>query len=101
MKQHTGSEIRSIMTDMPAEAIESLKGGHAEHQITEHEARWWGYLMFAHTGAYEGTTYTIKVMGDGDDFTQHFLPYVLADREGDRRHGLVRKPWPESGFDGG
>lgn len=99
MKQHTGDEIRAIMTDMPAEAIESLKVTHAEHQITEHEARWWGYLMFAHTGAYEGTAYTIKVMGDGDDFTQHFLPYVLGDRESSKRHGLVRRPWPVSGFD--
>jgi hypothetical protein len=99
MKQHTGDEIRAIMTDMPAEAIESLKAAHADQAITEHEARWWGYLMFAHTGSYEGTAYTIKVMGGGDDFTQHFLPYVLADREGNRRYGLVRRPWPESGFE--
>lgn len=42
MKQHTGEEIRAIMADMPAEAIESLKAAHADHQITEHEARWWG-----------------------------------------------------------
>ena len=98
MKQHTGSEIRTIMTDMPAEVIESLKGAHAEHQITEHEARWWGYLMFARTGAYEGTEYAIPVMGGGQA-RQGFLSYVLDDREGNRRHGLVRKPWPESGFD--
>jgi Stress-induced bacterial acidophilic repeat motif len=25
--------------------------------------------------------------------------YVLDEREMNRRHGLVRKPWPESGFD--
>ncbi|MBA4011013.1 MAG: hypothetical protein C0481_04030 [Phenylobacterium sp.] len=99
MKQHTGDEIRAIMTEMPAEAIASLQAAHAEHQITEHEARWWGYLKFAYTGAYEGTSYTIEVMGNGGEFTQNFLPYVLEAREGDKRHGLVRKPWPESGFD--
>lgn len=99
MKQHTGEEIRSIMRDMPAELVESLQAAHAEHGITEYEARWWGYLMFARTGAYEGTAYTIKVMGAGGEVTQDFLSYVLAEREGNRRHGLVRKPWPESGFD--
>ena len=98
MKQHTSDEIRQIMTDMPAEAIASLQAAHAEHQITEHEARWWGYLMFARTGAYEGTAYSIPVMGGGE-VTQDFLRYVLEAREGDKRHGLVRKPWPESGFD--
>lgn len=98
MKQHTGEEIRTIMADMPAGAIESLKTAYAEHQITEHEARWWGYLMFARTGAYEGTEYAIPVMGGGEAH-QEFLRYVLDDREGNRRHGLVRKPWPESGFD--
>lgn len=55
--------------------------------------------MFARTGAYEGTSYTIKVMGDGGEVSQDFLSYVLAEREGNKRHGLVRKPWPESGFD--
>ena len=55
--------------------------------------------MFARTGSYEGTTYTIKVMGDGGEVTQEFLPYVLAEREGNKRHGLVRRPWPESGLD--
>ena len=99
MKQHTGDELRSVMADMPAELVESLQAAHAEHKITEHEARWWGYLMFARTGAYEGTPYTIKVMGDGGEVTQDFLAYVLSDREGNKRHGLVRKPWPESGFD--
>lgn len=98
MKQHTSDEIRQIMTDMPAEAIASLQAAHDEHQITEHEARWWGYLMFARTGAYEGTAYSIPVMGGGE-VTQDFLSYVLEAREGDKRHGLVRKPWPESGFD--
>ncbi|MET3527283.1 hypothetical protein [Phenylobacterium koreense] len=99
MKQHTGDEIRSIMTDMPAEAIESLQATYAEHQITEYEARWWGYLMFARTGSYEGTAYSIKVMGDGGEVTQDFLSYVLAEREGNRRHELVRKPWPDGGLD--
>jgi hypothetical protein len=98
MKQHTGEEIRSIMTDMPAEAIESLQAAYAEHKVTEQEARWWGYLMFARTGAYEGASYTISVMGNGGEVTQDFLAYVLEEREMNRRHGLVRKPWPESGF---
>lgn len=98
MKQHTNEEIRAIMADMPAEAIESLKASHAEHKITEYEARWWGYLMFARTGAYEGTEYAIPVMGGGE-VRQQFLSYVLDDREGNRRHGLIRKPWPESGLD--
>ena len=99
MKQHTGDELRAIMTGMPAESIENLQAAHAEHKITEYEARWWGYLMFARTGVYEGTSYSIKVMGDGGEVTQEFLSYVLSDREGNKRHGLVRKPWPESGFD--
>jgi hypothetical protein len=99
MKQHTGDEIRAIMTDMPAEAIESLQAAHAPHKITEYEVRWWGYLVFARTGSYEGTSYTIEVMGNGGQVTQEFLSYVLAEREGNQRHGLVRKPWPESGFD--
>lgn len=98
MKQHTGDEIRSIMTDMPAGVIEGLQAAHADQKITEHEARWWGYLMFARTGSYEGTSYTIPVLGGGE-VTQGFLAYVLAEREGNLRHGLVRKPWPDSGFD--
>ncbi|CAN7311812.1 hypothetical protein LJR164_001658 [Phenylobacterium sp. LjRoot164] len=98
MKQHTGDEIRSIMTDMPAEVVEGLQAVHAEHQITEFEARWWGYLIFANTGAYEGTSYSIEV-SNGGQYTLNFLSYVLEAREGDKRHGLVRKPWPESGFD--
>jgi hypothetical protein len=99
MKQHTGDEIRSIMTDMPAEAIGRLQAAHADHKITEHEARWWGYLMFARTGSYDGTEYTIKVMGDGGEVTQGFLAYILEAREMNLRHGLVRKPWPGSGLD--
>lgn len=99
MKQHTGEEIRAIMTEMPAEVIEGLQAAHAEHKITEYEARWWGYLMFARTSSYDGTAYTIKVMGDGGEVTQEFLRYVLDERAGNQRYGLVRKPWPESGFD--
>jgi len=74
MKQHTDDEIRTIMTDMPAEAIESLQAAYAEHRITEYEARWWGYLMFARTGSYEGTSYTINVMGNGGEVTQESSP---------------------------
>jgi hypothetical protein len=99
MKQHSGEEIRAIMADMPAGQIEDLQAAHAEHKITEYEARWWGYLMFARTGAYEGTEFTIKVMGDGEDVTQGFLSYVLAERAGNARHGLIRRPWPQSGLD--
>lgn len=99
MKQHSGDEIRSIMADMPAEILEGLQTAHAEHKITEHEARWWGYLMFARMGVYEGTEFTIKVMGGGEDVTQGFLSYVLSERASNQRYGLVRKPWPESGFD--
>lgn len=99
MKQHTGDEIRRIMAEMPAEAIAALQSAHAEHRITEREARWWGYLMFARTGAYEGTEYAIKVGGGGEEVRQPFLTYVLEDRASDARNGLVRKAWPESGFD--
>ena len=87
------------MTNMPAEAMEALKATHAEHKSTEHEARWWGYLMFARTGAYEGTSCTNKVMGDGGEVTEDFLACVLGERAMNSRHGLVRNPWPESGFD--
>jgi hypothetical protein len=98
VKQHTGDEIRAIMTDMPTELVEKLQADHAEHQITEREARWWGYLMFARTDAYEGTEYAIPVSG-GEPVTQKFLIYVLEGRAGDTRHGLVRKPWPDSGIE--
>lgn len=98
MKQHTGDEIRSIMTDMPAEVIERLQAAHADHKITEYEARWWGYLMFARTDVYEGTEHTIHVMGGGE-VTQGFLAYVLEERVMNTGLGLVRKPWPASGFD--
>jgi hypothetical protein len=99
MKQHSGDEIRTIMTEMPVELVEGLRAAHAGHQISEREARWWGYLMFARTGAYEGAEYTIKVAGTGEEVTQRFLSYVLEGRASDARFGLIRKLWPESGFD--
>jgi hypothetical protein len=98
MKQHTGDEIRAIMTEMPAELVEALQAAHAEHRITEREARWWGYLMFARNEAYEGESYTIKVL-TGEEVTHHFLPYVLQGRAGDDRVGMVRRPWPDGGSD--
>ena len=97
MKQHTGDEIRTIMEEMPADLVAALQAAHSEHKITEREARWWGYLMFARTGSYEGTEYTIP-SGDAG-VTQRFLAYVLEDRAACVRVGLVRKSWPESGFD--
>jgi len=99
MKQHSGAEIVTIMTEMPAELIAALQDAHAEHAITEHEARWWGYLQVARTGSYEGETFVIKVMSTGDDVVQAFLPYVLAGRASDLRVGLVRKVWPECGYE--
>jgi hypothetical protein len=104
MKQHTGEEIRAIMAAMPDENVAALQAAHAEHRITESEARWWGYLMFARTGSYEGTEFTIETSGTGARFTQTFFTYVLEDRAANARFGMVRKPWPESGFsrmDGG
>lgn len=98
MKQHTGAEIRRIMTDMPADLAARLQSLYAEHHITEREARWWGYLMFAKTDDYAPTEFTIKVTGTGEEVTQRFLPYVLEDRAGCARFGLVRKAWPEDGF---
>jgi hypothetical protein len=99
MKQHSGEEIRTIMAEMPDETVAALQAAYPEQRITEREARWWGYLMFARTGAYEGTEYSIKVAGDGEGATQKFLTYTLEDRGSDARHGLIRKPWPESGFE--
>jgi hypothetical protein len=99
MKQHTGDEIRTIMEEMPAELLAALQDSHQQHKITEREARWWGYLMFARTGSYEGTEFSIETSGTGAQFTQHFLPYVLEDRAANVRFGLVRKPWPEDGLE--
>lgn len=100
MKQHTGDEIRAIMAEMPAELVAGLQATHPKQQITEREARWWGYLMFARTGSYEGTEYTIEVPGTGGQVVQPFLSYVLDDRAANARFGLIRKAWPESGFEG-
>ena len=99
MKQHTGDEIRRIMAEMPGDQVAALQAAHAEHRITEREARWWGYLMFARTGGYEGLAYTITMSGTDEQVTQRFLDYVLEERAADARCGLVRKAWPESGFD--
>jgi hypothetical protein len=99
VKQHSSDEIRTIMAEMPAALIEKLQSDHAEHAITEREARWWGYLMFARTGAHAGTEYSIAISGADQRWTQQFLAYVLEDRAGCARHGLVRKPWPESGIE--
>lgn len=99
MKQHSSDEIRAIMAEMPAELVAELRAAHAEHRITEREARWWGYLMFARGGSYQGTEYAIEVPGTGGQVVQQFLSYVLEDRSANERFGLIRKPWPESGFD--
>jgi hypothetical protein len=99
MKQHTSAEIVTIMTEMPAELVAALRDAHPEHAITEHEARWWGYLQFARTEAYEGETFVIRVPSTGEDVVQQFLPYVLGGRASDVRVGLVRKVWPETGYD--
>jgi hypothetical protein len=99
MKQHTSAEIVAIMTEMPAGLIATLREAHPEHAITEHEARWWGYLQFARTESYAGETFVIPVPSTGEEVVQRFLPYVLAGRAGDVRVGLVRKAWPEAGYE--
>ena len=99
MKQYAGDEIVRIMTDMPATLVEALQGAYPEHRITEHEARWWGFLQFARTDAYDGETFAIRINGTDAEAVQSFLPYVLSVRGADQRAGLVRRPWPESGFD--
>lgn len=99
MKQHAGDEIRVLMTEMPPDLVQALQSEHPEHRITEQEARWWGYLMFARTGAYDGVEFVIKVNGTDETVVQGFLSYTLSTRAAAERAGLVRKPWPESGFD--
>ncbi len=99
MKQHTGDEIRSMMAEMPNSAVEALQAAHPQHEITEQEARWWGYLILARTGGYEGEAFTVPVGGAGEVWEQRFLDYVLEDRSSSARVGLRRRAWPESGFD--
>lgn len=90
MKQHTGDEIRRIMSEMPDAAIAALQAAFLEHRISEREARWWGYPMSARTGAYEGFEYTILVGSSGASMTQAFLAYLLDDRAMDTRCGARR-----------
>ena len=95
MKQHTGEEIRAIMAAMPAGLVAALCDAHREHRITEWEARWWGYLQFARTEAYEGESFAIRVNGTQEAVVQGFLPYVLGCRAAERSAGLTRRPWPD------
>lgn len=99
MKQHTSAEIVAIMTEMPSELVAALRDAHPAQAITEHEARWWGYLQFARTAAYDGETFVIRAPSAGEDVVQQFLPYVLGGRASDLRAGLVRKAWPETGYE--
>ncbi|PZQ62620.1 MAG: hypothetical protein DI570_09970 [Phenylobacterium zucineum] len=94
MKQFAGDEIRRIMAEMPHELVEALQARHREHMITEYEARWWGFMMFARTGSYEGDEYSVAANGTGDVFTETLVAYVLQDRAGRERHGLKRPTWP-------
>ena len=97
MKQYAGEDIVRIMTEMPADLVTQLREAHPDHHITEHEARWWGFLQFARTDASEGDTFVIKVGGTNEEVVQSFLPYVLVGRNADRNAGLVRKTWPDMG----
>src|SRR5690349_17850663 len=99
MKQYSGEEIRRIMTEMPADLVEALRTAHPAEKITEHEARWWGYLQFARTDDYAGDSFTIKVNGGGEEVTSTFLVYTLSVRAADQRAGLVRRPWPDGGYE--
>ena len=99
MKQYAGDEIRTITAQMPSELVEGLRAAHAQHRISEYEARWWGFLQFARTDAYAGEAFVIKVNGGGADKVESFLAYVLSVRGADQRAGLQRKPWPEMGFE--
>ena len=94
MKQYVGDEIRRIMADMPDDRIEALRDAHPEHGITEYEARWWGFLMFARSDSYDGDQYTTPVGGTSETLTQRFIDYVLQDRDGRKRHGLKERSWP-------
>jgi len=94
MKQHVGDEIRRIMAEMPAELVKALQDAQAEHNITEYEARWWGFMMFARNDAYEGDEFKVPIGGMNDVFHQTFIGYVLQDRESRKRHGLPMPAWP-------
>ncbi|MBU1376106.1 MAG: hypothetical protein KKE02_24235 [Alphaproteobacteria bacterium] len=98
MKQYAGEEIIRIMRDMPPALVDGLREAAPEHRITEYEARWWGFLQFARTDGYEGLEFVIPVSG-GVGAPQTFLDYVLSVRGADMRAGLVRRTWPETGFD--
>lgn len=95
MKQYSGPDIARIMGEMPRELVEALQAAHPDDRITEREARWWGFLQFARTDAYEGETYTVTVNGTGETHSYAFLPYTLQGRAGDDRVGMVRAAWPD------
>jgi len=97
MKQLSGDEIRQAMAEMPAELVQALKDACADHDITEWEARFWGMLQVARTGAHEGDSYTFPINGGGEH-TERFLDYTLSDRLSTERAGLVRRPWPDGGL---
>jgi hypothetical protein len=99
MKQHTGDEIRTLMAEMPDDLVAALQAAHPDERVTEREARWWGYLMFARTGSYAGSEFSIETTGKSERFVQQFLSYVLEDRAANARYGLARRPWPDDGLD--
>lgn len=99
MKEHRGDEIRAIMAEMPAELVQRLQDAFPEHNITEREARWWGYMMFARSGSYEGVDFMMKVGSTGDTWTRTFIDYVLADRARNERFGFKPQAWPNLGLD--
>lgn len=96
MREHSGDEMLALMDAMPAEAVATLQAAYPEHNITEREARWWGFLMVARGGTYETTEFTMTVGSTGQEWTQLFIDYVLSGRAADQRHGIVRKTWPDT-----
>lgn len=100
MREYVGADIVRIMSEMPAELVAALQGAFAEHDITEREARWWGFLQFARTGAYDGIEFVIEAPSTGDRVAQRFADLVLAAREGNERHGFRPRPWPDMAVDG-
>ena len=95
MKQYAGPDIPRLMAEMPIQLVEALQAAHAEHRITEREARWWGFLQFARTDAYEGESCPITVNGTAEEHTSAFLAYTLQGRAADERFGIVRGAWPD------